>query len=182
MSLEKHEAFIHFWRVIGYLVGIEDRFNLCTDSWKTSKGRIELVKSEVFKPLLENPSTSFKEMASVLLEAMWCFNPLISVDAFLYFTRFLSDCDGYIYHGSSIKNLETKQSHMENIECLDWYGRLILCLQVILHTVLLNFTYLRWYFNSQIHISTYLIKYFPFLAFWSIGIQHSYVRILNSVK
>merc|ERR1719489_456312 len=28
-SLAKLDDFLHFWRTIGYLIGVEDRFNIC---------------------------------------------------------------------------------------------------------------------------------------------------------
>jgi hypothetical protein len=33
---EDMEAFVHFWRVMGFMLGIKDEYNICTDSLDTT--------------------------------------------------------------------------------------------------------------------------------------------------
>ena len=54
------EAFVHFWRVIGYFMGIDDRFNLAKD-WPIAKLReffIEIGMHIVFPALIFIDNTS----------------------------------------------------------------------------------------------------------------------------
>jgi len=178
---EDLEAFIHFWRVIGYMIGLDDKYNLCTDSWSTTKPRLEAMLSHVFRPSLDISSASekFTEMSRALITGLWCFNPFLSFDAHMFFMKMVAGCRSYDYFEKNVSNqLETKA----NLEKLGWYDRVVLYLLSLAHTCWLNITILRWYFNSQIHLSLVIIHYFPFLAFYKFGIRDSYVRILKGDK
>lgn len=180
-SDEDLEAFIHFWRVIGYMIGIDDRYNLCTDSWATTKPRLEAMLSDVFRPSLvvSIVSEKFVEMSRALITGLWCFNPFLSFDAHMFFINTVTGCPNYDYFEENPSNqLETKA----NLEIMGWYDRVILYLLTLTHTCWLNITILRWYFNAQIHLSLFIIHYFPFLAIFKFGFRDSYVRILKGDK
>lgn len=165
------------------MIGIEDRFNLCADTWQETQGRLKIICSDVFRPNMETPPEKFKEMASALINGLWCYNPGLTVDGTLYYARMLCGCSGHVYMESSLNMLDKEQSYDENqkiLNTLDWYTRFMLFLEVTTHYYWLNFAIIRWYLNLQIYISTFIITYFPFLAFFSFGIEHSYVRIFKS--
>lgn len=163
------------------MIGIEDKYNLCTDSWSTTKPRLDAMLSYVFQPSLDASSTSekFTEMSRALITGLWCFNPFLSFDAHIFFMKMVAGCKSYDYYetNSAGNRLETKA----NIETMGWYDRTILYLLALAHTCWLNITILRWYFNSQIHLSLVIIHYFPFLAF-KFGLRNCYVRILKGDK
>lgn len=180
VSKENFEAMVHFWRVIGHMIGIQDRYNLCTDSWDTTRPRLELVLNDIYKPALERAPARFVDMANALLNGLWCFNPFMTAEAFLYYTKAMSDCCGYVYLGSDLRQLDSAANvESGQISRMHWYSRLILWLQFTTHTYSLNFTILRWYMNSQIRISIFIMKYFPFLAIYQFGLKKAYVRILK---
>lgn len=180
VSRKNFEAFIHFWRVIGHMVGIEDRFNLCTDAWETSKSRLECVLEDIYKPALENTSPHFDLMANALIDGLWCFNPMLNPPSILYYTKYMTKCTGYVYYENCLEAIEADLSHSRGIlDSMDWYSRLMIFLQITVHGYLLNFFAFRWYFNLQVWISRWLITYFPFLAFYMFGVKKSYVRILS---
>lgn len=178
---EDLEAFIHFWRVIGYMIGVDDKYNLCTDSWSSTKPRLEAMLTYVFQPSLDISSASekFTEMSRALITGLWCFNPFLSFDAHLFFMKMVAGCRDYDYFEKNVSNQPATKS---NLEKLGWYDRVILYLLSLAHTCWMNITILRWYFNSQIHLSLVIIHYFPFLAFYKFGIRDSYVRILKGDK
>lgn len=183
VSRKNFEAFIHFWRVIGSMIGIEDRFNVCTDSWETTRARLECVLEDIYKPALENTPSGFDTMANALIDGLWTFNPLLSAPTVMYYTKYLTTCSGYVYYESNLLALEADLEQSRRIiDAMDWYSRLILFFQITIHGYLLNFSFFRWYFNLQIWIARWLITYFPFLAFYKFGVKDSYVRILNSVR
>lgn len=176
---EDLEAFIHFWRVIGHMIGLDDKYNLCTDSWSTTKPRLEAMLTYVYQPSLEIASTSekFREMSRALITGLWCFNPFLSFDAYTFFMKMVTGCQNYDYFEKN-----PSDQLKENLEKLGWYDRVLLYLVAVVHTCWLKISILRWYFNGQISLSLQIIYYFPFLAIFKFGIRDSYVRILKGDK
>lgn len=172
---EDMEAMVHFWRVIGYMIGIHDRYNLCTDSLDTTVERMTQVQEHILKPALIAPSENFEKMGKALIEGLWCFNPFLDYDAFLFMTARLTGLPGYHYwteeHPSS--GCKTKYDSFSR------YSRFILYYLLLVHEVWIKATLFRWYLNSQMILSRFLITYFPFLAIFKFGIGDSYVRILK---
>lgn len=178
VSQDNFEAMVHFWRVIGHMIGIQDRYNLCTDSWNTTRPRLELVLHDIYKPALEGAPARFIDMATALIEGLWCFNPFLTTETFLYFTKIMSGCEGYVYLGSDLRQLESV-SNDANVSRMHWYSRFILFFQFTMHTYALNFALVRWYMNAQLRVSVFIIKYFPFLAIYQFGLNKAFVRILK---
>uniref|UniRef100_A0AAG5D4S5 ER-bound oxygenase mpaB/mpaB'/Rubber oxygenase catalytic domain-containing protein n=1 Tax=Anopheles atroparvus TaxID=41427 RepID=A0AAG5D4S5_ANOAO len=175
------DAFVHFWRVIGYMMGIEDRFNACTDSFETTERRMSLIASEILQPALENRTAEFVKMGQALTDGLWCFNPFIHFDSFLFLTMRLNSIPGYHYWdeeaptGGRALEAPTKRPY----EQFERYPRFVLyCISYIL-SVLMHIAVFRWYFNAQMVMSRFLITHFPFLAFYMFGISDAYVRILK---
>lgn len=177
------EAFVHFWRVIGHLIGIQDKFNLCTDSYHTTRLRLKMILNDVYRPYLEDTSVDFMVMAKALLEGLWCYNPMLDSDAFIYFTKWLSNCKNYVYFESDPRAADVDLNESRKIyQSYNWYTRWIIYLQITAHTYLVNLAPFRWYFNNQLWISKHIIYWFPFLAFYKFGIKKAYVRILKGTK
>lgn len=107
-------------------------------------------------------------MTKDLIEGFWCFNPMLDYESFMYFVKYLTDIEGYSYWSSE---------GQKNIQCLNWYSRVILYLLVCVHCTLLNIWIFRMHYNFEILRNAFLIKYFPFLAFFKFGVRPSYVRI-----
>ncbi|XP_058826064.1 uncharacterized protein LOC131685996 isoform X2 [Topomyia yanbarensis] len=172
---EDMEAIVHFWRVIGYMIGIQDRYNLCTDRLSTTEQRMTQIQEQVLRPALVARKETFEEMGNALIDGLWCFNPFLDYDAFLFLTSRLTDVPGYHYwkeeHPSpGCETIYTKFTR---------YSRFVLYFLLLVHETLLNFIAFRWYFNSQMVLSRFLITYFPFLAIFKFGVRDAYVRILK---
>lgn len=177
------EAFVHFWRVIGHMVGIHKQFNLCTDSYDTTRARLAIILSQFYRPHLENTSDEFMSMAKALIEGLWCYNPMLDTKATVYFVRWISNCKNHLYFESATRALdENVEECRKSLQSFGWYTRWILFLQITAHTYLLNFATFRWYLNFQLWLTKYIIYYFPFLAFFKFGIRAAYVRILPADK
>lgn len=205
-SDKNEEGFVHFWRVIGYMIGIEDRFNVCTESVAVTKKRLQIIEREEIRPCLENAPSMFHDMANALVSGLWSFNPLLDTEAFIYITKRLAGCEGYYYFESEIEKdgiLPIKMSpspdtikqngieagHVKKtkreklftnfVSTLNLYSRFILFVVIMIHQYCMMFFLVRWYFNGQLIVSRFLIKYFPFLAFHRFGFRDSYVRIFR---
>lgn len=189
VSRANHEALVHFWRVIGHMMGIHDEYNLMTDSWTTTRTRLQLVLDGVYRPLMHNSTAEFYRMADYLITGLWCFNPFLNTQAYVHYMKSMSGCPEYVYFGSdpAILNDEALTNDgkelfevaAENLSLLDWIARWKLWLMVTIFGNLLNFSWVRWYLNQQIYVSIVIIRWFPFLAIYAFGVRRAYVRILG---
>lgn len=177
------EAFVHFWRVMGYMFGIKDEYNLCTESLDTTRQRLAVISNDVYRPLLENTSNDFMLMAKALIEGLWCFNPMLDTDASIYFVKWLADCKDYVYFESDPRAADHDLNNSRRIlQSFNWHTRWTIFLQITSHTYLANFFILRWYFNLQVWLAKHIIYWFPFLAIYMFGVKAAYVRILKRSK
>lgn len=183
MNRDDMEAFVHFWRVIGHMVGIHQKFNLCTDSYDTTRLRLSVIMNQFYRPNLEETSDEFMSMAKALLEGLWCFNPMLDAKAMVFYVRWISNCKNHLYFESDIRALDYNVEDCRKVlQSFGWYTRWILFLQFSVLTYLINFAAFRWYLNFQQWLSNYIIYFFPFLAFYKFGIRAAYVRILRADK
>ncbi|XP_075223126.1 rubber oxygenase-like [Lycorma delicatula] len=153
-SNEDLEGFIHFWRVIGHLLGINDQFNLCRGNIESTKAACRGILREVLSPSFNCPIKEFQPMAKALLDGMWALVPAIQAEAFMDFTRDLCGLP-------------------QSQETRTLYSRIILKLQIFVHSVLLYYQLLaiifRPIFNFQMWLSVFITQRFPFLAFMAFG-------------
>lgn len=102
------EAYNYTWKVIGYMIGIEDRYNIARDTFEETLEVCQLLKERVYTPCLENVPEYFEHTARVMLEGLWNINPTIETDAVLYWCRVLADVPGYIYTESDRMDFQKK--------------------------------------------------------------------------
>ncbi|CAG4933291.1 unnamed protein product [Colias eurytheme] len=94
------EAYNHFWRTIGHLIGLEDKYNICRPTFEETRQVCQILLERVFTPCLENVPEYFEHMARAMLDGMWCVNPSIDVDGLMYWTKYMADVPGYVYNES----------------------------------------------------------------------------------
>lgn len=150
-------------------------YNLCTDSLSGTEQRMRQVQEQILRPALIARKESFEKMGRALIEGLWCFNPFLDYDAFLFLTSRLTEIPGYHYWEDEQTSAECEDKYRH----FSGYSRFVLYFLLLVHEVLLGYTLFRWYLNGQMIISRFLITYFPFLAFYKFGISDSYVRILK---
>lgn len=97
VNKEDWEAYNHFWRTIGFMIGIEDRYNICRKNVEETREVCRILMARVFTPCLENVPEYFEHMVKVLIEGMWSVNPTLDVKAMLYMSKHLADVPGYMY-------------------------------------------------------------------------------------
>lgn len=183
VSRANFEAYVHFWRVIGHMIGIEDRFNGCTDSYATTRPRLEYALNEVFKPALENPPEHYYAMTYAGLDGLWHYNPMLNAPSFIYILRLMSNCSGYVYFESDLKMVDSDLDECrQNVESLKWFDRFMLFYLITVHSYLLNFWILRCYFNFMIYFFYHLNEYLPLLAMYNFGFKWAYVSISKESK
>lgn len=166
--------FLQFTKDHQYLISTYS-YNLCTDSLESTEDRMRQVQEHILRPALLSRTNDFEKMGKALIDGLWCFNPFLDYDAFLFMTARLTGVPGYYYWKEELPspNSETKYQNFTR------YSRFILYFLLLVHEVWLRSTIFRWYLNSQMIMSRFLITYFPFLAIFKFGIGDSYVRILK---
>lgn len=171
---EGMEGFVHLWRTIGYMLGIQDRFNICTEDMVTSERRMTLVLEQILRPALQSTNAEFVQMTNAMIDGLWCINTFLEYEAFMFLTRRLAGVPGHYYWTD-----EARDGTRPVYEQMGWHSRIMLSIILTINEVLLNYTVFRWYFNLVFLINTYLIdKYFPYLAMIKFGIKNAYVRLV----
>ncbi|XP_035683220.1 uncharacterized protein LOC118420496 [Branchiostoma floridae] len=69
-NIAELEDYIFFWRGIGYLLGIEDRFNMCSGNYAETCRIFDQIEHEVVKPAFLNPPQGFDVVTTSFVEGM----------------------------------------------------------------------------------------------------------------
>ncbi|XP_078586919.1 uncharacterized protein LOC144868521 [Branchiostoma floridae x Branchiostoma japonicum] len=69
-TIAELEDYIFFWRGIGYLLGIEDRYNMCSGNYAETCRIIDQIGDEVVKPAFLNPPQGFDLATTSFVEGM----------------------------------------------------------------------------------------------------------------
>ncbi|XP_011551135.3 uncharacterized protein LOC105382861 [Plutella xylostella] len=96
-SEDDWEAYNHFWRVIGYMIGLEDRYNICRKNIHETRQVLQILLDRVFTPCLTNVPEHFEHMSRVMIDGLWSVNPTVNTEAALYYTKYMANVPGYVY-------------------------------------------------------------------------------------
>ncbi|XP_011211327.2 uncharacterized protein LOC105231623 isoform X1 [Bactrocera dorsalis] len=174
------ESTTHMWRVLGYLLGIKDEYNICGRNWAETRLRLDIVMRRVYRPALENTSEDFEKMTKALVEGLWPFNSTLSTGSVLYFTKRLTYIKGYEYFSFDHLPGETIDPKQKLYYYdLGWYDRLLVTYGLLIVTYLHKYSIVRCYLNFRVWLNELVFHYLPFLAIWQYGINNSYVRIFT---
>lgn len=69
-SSEEYEALIHFWRTIGYLLGIEDQYNLCDGTYEQAMAACKIVFKKEYRELVRAADPTSVDMAENVVGAL----------------------------------------------------------------------------------------------------------------
>ncbi|XP_050683498.1 uncharacterized protein LOC126978584 isoform X2 [Leptidea sinapis] len=91
------EAFLHFWAVIGAMIGCQDRYNICRKTYDETYQVCQELVDRVLLPCLENVPEYFEHTARVLIDGGSAVFSFIDGDFIIYWTKHLANVPGYIY-------------------------------------------------------------------------------------
>ncbi|XP_055377728.1 uncharacterized protein LOC129609668 isoform X2 [Condylostylus longicornis] len=168
---------IHLWRLIGYLLGIKDEYNICTSSWDTTKERLDLIMRNVYKPALENTSEEFNEMTKTLIDGLWPLYHMLNWETSLYFTKHSAKCANYEYYETDDFGGEEK---FKEFYKLGWYNRFKISSGIFLAEKLYKIKLFRIFFNFRLWTYEIWSYYFPYFPIYKFGLKWAYVRIYNN--
>lgn len=157
---EEWKAFIHVWRVIGYLMGIEDRFNLCDGTLEETRERCNILMEQVFRPYIEQKDENFINMSRYMVNGLRCINIILKFETIMYYLHILSqDENNNKKLQSTCYSLNSSQKSNLNL------------LATVVH--MLSWDWFR-IFQNYCHILTlWLMKVFPLLAAYQFGISNA---------
>lgn len=176
------EGTSHMWRVLGYLLGIKDEYNICGENWEATKLRLDIAMRKVYQPALDNVSPDFYEMTRALLVGLRPVNMMLTPGSFIFFTKRLAYCKGYEYYDQDYPNQVKIPNQKQYFYDLGWWDRFLVSYGLFIVTYLHQYSIVRWYLNLRIWFTQLLMYYFPFVAFFNYGIKWSYVRIFASLS
>ncbi|OXU29678.1 hypothetical protein TSAR_007864 [Trichomalopsis sarcophagae] len=172
MSDEELHGLVHFWRVIGHMLGMDERYNLCNGTVSECRALCRRLLDDVFLPCFALKNKNFDEMGRILLEGLWPVNPHLDAKAYTAFTLHLA------------VSAATNNNHSVVIDTSDMslYSKFLLNLQLSVHRYLLPTRYwwsrfFRAFFNMETRLAIFLTENFPFLAYWRFGRNKSHVNI-----
>ncbi|KZS17092.1 uncharacterized protein LOC116922918 [Daphnia magna] len=96
-------GFIHFWRCIGYLLGIEDRFNFCDgDNLDLTRDLCRHYLDKMIKPAFKDASAEFEHMARAVAKGATLYYPGVSFESlFAYYANVVGlPAANFIHHMS----------------------------------------------------------------------------------
>lgn len=173
-TVENFEAFTHYWRVIGHMLGIHDRYNLFTDEREQNIVRLQLVSERLYREMLSAPDTDdFRFYIDTMGRGLAAFNPLITTDSFLYFTRMANGCEGYTHYWAG---------DASKLQALSWWDRWLLFCQMAVHRWLVPVAWTRLLLNVWIVMMFMLVTYAPVLAVWHFGWRNNFVKVMKHAK
>lgn len=74
-SREQLEALSHFWRVIGFVLGTEDRFNACVETLEETKSRLLAIMDDLAIPEMVNPFPGIESYVRTAFDGYWHSDP-----------------------------------------------------------------------------------------------------------
>jgi len=85
VSDEDMNAFVHLWRCLGYILGTEDRYNLCGGDLETVRQRIRDIINFWVKPNLREVSRDWEHMTRCIIEGIHFYIPGITYEISLLY-------------------------------------------------------------------------------------------------
>ncbi|XP_076267929.1 uncharacterized protein LOC143200990 isoform X1 [Rhynchophorus ferrugineus] len=161
------KCLIHVWRVLGYVLGIEDEFNICRDSVKETEAICEEILQKVVKPQFERESSDYNEMVTYMIDGLWSLNPFLDTESFQFYLKMvLNSCP------------LAKIPETEEYKSLSRLAKIKVKI-VIQHVIFMRFSLIRNLLNYVQRAGIWIIQRYPFLAFYRYGKANSYIRVMG---
>ncbi|XP_060532412.1 uncharacterized protein LOC132705661 isoform X2 [Cylas formicarius] len=160
---EEWKGFVHLWRVVGYVLGIENRFNICRNSVEETRQICEKLIQKVFVPHVGKQDKDFLKMSEHLTHGLWCMSPLLNFNVVMVTLQLLLENDS-----GDIQNRSNKLTTLERITMLSF--------KIVMLS--LKWKVFRLYFNFVRYLELWLMRVCPFLAYYKFGYVNSHVRVL----
>lgn len=86
-SLRERKAFLHFWAVLNYLIGVQDRFNICLLPIRAAEIEFDIIMRNVLSPHIQLETLAFKHMVNAMLDGMSPYVPYTDYDSQMFLLK-----------------------------------------------------------------------------------------------
>jgi len=174
---EEFEAFNHLWRVLGFMLGIEDRFNCCGETVEETLSRLESMRVDMMLPELKLPNPEFDNFVKVAAEGLWYSDPMLHYDSLMFMTKRCIGVPGYHILESEAVN-GTSRKVLSELSAISQFRIL---LDFVVYEYLSHVFVFRWIFNISRLVMVILDKY-SVLSSMRFGKKYANVEIMKSNK
>ncbi|XP_066142864.1 uncharacterized protein [Euwallacea fornicatus] len=158
-SQEKWKCFAHLWKVIGYLLGITEEFNICRDSLEETRAICNEIAIEVLKPQIAKREERYIKMCEHLLNGLWSISPILEFNSFMFYMN-----------ATLIKSTESISDQNEEYKKLTWDQKARL--QIILFVMdNMRYSIVRVLLRYSQYFTFWLVKHFNCLSWWQFGVK-----------
>ncbi|XP_025270737.1 uncharacterized protein LOC105253868 isoform X1 [Camponotus floridanus] len=159
-TLEEEEAFIHLWRVVGYMLGIPDKLNICRKTVEETRELCQKISNGILVNYLNEAPSDFYSIVSSITHGLWYIDLTLDKDALLAFT--------YRLHGIKY-NVPLKWYSWLNMNYRDLI--LYLCLVPYVGTIV------KIYYNYLLMFTLWLVQKWPIHAWISFGKEKCQIKL-----
>lgn len=163
---EEEEALVHFWKSIGYLMGIEDRYNLAYGGLEEVRRNCHAVVHQFIIPSISRPPSESSSMSDAMLHGVHKIVPVVDPSAFQRFTWQLFNLN---------------QGDVE----IRFYSRCILNLMICNFGTALHFpvigTFLRHFENGLLVFALYVCNLLPSIDLYFTKCKNYVTRIWHGL-
>ncbi|XP_032676431.1 uncharacterized protein LOC116846558 [Odontomachus brunneus] len=173
---EEMEGLVHVWRIIGSMLGMEEKFNLCSGTVEEARGLCQNILDKVFIPALTNKNEHFDSMSQAMLESLSAMSFAIQPQAFIMFTYYLASI-------SASNNNHSIRIDTSGMSFYNWYLFNLQCfvLKYLMRPSAWWSSFFRAIYNSMLQLSLIIAKKYPYFstANWRYGEKYSDVNIFR---
>lgn len=198
---EEMHALCHFWRVIGYMLGIDDQYNLCAGDFATVQSRCLAIFRHIIVPGLLHAPMDFQGMTEAYFNGLLGMSTEFEPEKFIFVTKRMTQVPGYYlteqecaeqrhymeayphYIPNAIELNEDMSRHpkiSKSFGPLKWTHRWdILFTDYLLVNVVPKYSLVRRLFNFIHTTRMFFLRHLPLLAMYRFGYKNAYVRVLK---
>lgn len=201
-NAEDLQAFNHFWRVVGHCIGVNPKFNLCSEQISETNDRILSMTPRLIGPAFMSHSNTYVKIVLDFVEIFWYLRPIISMDSILFLSNRMAGIPGYyLTQAERIKDLQTIDDHQgylrtfnkRKLECelyspkcyayvrSMWQEKMIISAVVHLFKRYSQSKKYRWILNSLVWFGRFCIRQLSFMVV-RLGFQCSYANFWTMRK
>ncbi|XP_046605771.1 uncharacterized protein LOC124298156 [Neodiprion virginianus] len=162
---DQREGINHVLRVVGHMLGISDRLNICRKNEAETTALCRRLQAEVFGKYFEEVPPNFVDMVTALLDGMWSID--MSIDT------------------GSIFAFSYKLNRVPYTKPLSTYSWLVLKYREASHKLCGTpgiGVFVRAYYNFLINFNFLLIKKWPVIAWLQYGFEQSKIYLYPQLQ
>lgn len=201
MDQEGVEALCHVWRVIGYMLGIADEFNVFQGDFKTIQLRSKAILNHIVTPAFMRAPEKFEQMSFAAMDGLRSVFPEVNVLTMRFLSNVLNNVPGYYLNEENrLVQLEyvkryphyvdddgdkvnaVQKDIEENVGVCSAFGRLSLFQRCntrftafFVGDIAGGTDKVRRFANALMKNKFLLLLKYPVIAKWRFGQEHAYV-------